>query len=105
VRLGIDGHPLTTIAGQLSGNSLVPDTVPPSSIRLASGTHSVSVTRQGFTLAPGDGGRAVLDAIFLTPAKADPEGALRAVAPPRWHTLCGRSYRWVELVRSIGGQT
>jgi hypothetical protein len=105
VRVGLDGRPLTSIAGQLSGNSLVPDTVPPTRVRLAAGSHRVSVTRPGFTLSPGDGGRAVLDAIFLTPAKADPAGVLRAVAPQRWRALCGRSYQWVELVRSIGGQT
>jgi hypothetical protein len=105
VRLDVDGRPVASIAGQLSGNSLVPDTVPPSPIRLAAGAHRVSVTRAGFTLAPGDGGRAVLDAIFLTPAKADPQGELRGLAPSRWSTLCGHSYQWVELVRSIGGQT
>jgi hypothetical protein len=105
VRVGLDGRPLTSIAGQLSGNSLVPDTVPPTRVRLAAGSHRVSVTRPGFTLSPGDGGRAVLDAIFLTPANADPQGVLRAVAPQRWPALCGRSYQWVELVRSIGGPT
>ncbi len=105
VKLAVDGQPAASIAGQLSGNSLVANTVPPIRVKLAAGAHRVSVTRAGFTLAPGDGGRAVLDAIFLTPAKADPQGELRVVAPVRWRALCGRSYQWVELVRSIGGQT
>ena len=105
VRLGIDGHRLGSIAGQLSGNSLVPDTVPPSLIGLTAGTHRITVSRSGFTLAPGEGGRAVLDAIFLTPAKADPGGVLRVAAPARWRTLCGGDYQWVELVGSIGAQT
>jgi hypothetical protein len=102
VQLSLDGRRIETIAGQLDGNSLVPDTVPPVTVRLGAGEHRVSVTRPGFTLAPGDGGAAVLDAIFLTPAVAAARGTLRAAAPTDWRTLCGRSYQWVELVRSIG---
>jgi hypothetical protein len=105
VQLSIDGRGIASIAGQLDGNSLVSDTVPPVTVRLSAGEHSVSVTRPGFTLAPGDGGAAVLDAIFLTPAGADPQGTLREAAPSRWRALCGRSYQWVELVRSIGART
>jgi hypothetical protein len=105
VQLSIDGRRIASIAGQLDGNSLVPDTVPPVTVRLSAGEHRVSVTRPGFTLAPGDGGEAVLDAIFLTPAGADPQGTLRVLAPSRWRALCGRSYQWVELVRSIGART
>ena len=105
VRLSVDGRPIESIAGQLDGNSLVPDTVPPVTVGLGAGEHRVSVTRHGFTLAPGDGGAAVLDAIFLTPAGADPQGVLRAAAPSGWRSLCGRSYQWVELVPSIGGRT
>jgi hypothetical protein len=105
VAVGVDGHRLATIAGQLGGNSLVPDTVPPIPVRLAAGSHRLTLTRTGFTLAPGEGGMAVLDAIFLTPAGAAPQGTLRAVVPSRWRALCGRSYQWVELVRSIGAQT
>jgi len=72
VLVGVDGRRLTTIAGQLAGNSLVPDTAPPISVRLDAGAHSLSVTRAGFSLAPGNGGSAVLAAAFLTP------GATRA---------------------------
>jgi hypothetical protein len=102
VQLNVDGRPIESIAGQLDGNSLVPDTVPPVTVRLGAGAHRISVTRPGFTLAPGDGGAAVLDAIFLTPANAPGQGTLRAAAPSDWRTLCGRSYQWVEIVRSIG---
>ncbi len=100
VQLSVDGHPIASIAGQLDGNSLVPNTVPPIPVRLAAGRHRLSVTRPSFSLVPGDGGAAVLDAIFLTPARTDPQGPLRAAAPARWRTLCGRSYQWVELVRT-----
>jgi len=105
VGLSVDGRALASIAGQLDGNSLVPDTVPPIPARLTAGTHRLSLTRHGFTLAPGDGGQAVLDAIFLTPAHVDPQGSLHVAAAGDWPSLCGRSYQWVELVRSIGPRT
>jgi hypothetical protein len=104
VRLAVDGRTIASIAGQLDGNSLVPDTVPPIAVRLSAGRHTMTVTRQGFSLAPGEGGSAVLDAIFLTPADADPQGPLRAVAPSAWPSLCAGRYQWVELVRSIGAR-
>jgi hypothetical protein len=104
VRLAVDGRTIASIAGQLDGNSLVPDTVPPIAVRLAAGRHTVTVTRQGFSLAPGEGGSAVLDAVFLTPADADPRGRLRTVAPSAWQGLCGGRYQWVELVGSIGAR-
>jgi hypothetical protein len=98
VELRLDGRRLASIGGQLSGNSLVPDTVPPLAVALSAGPHRLSVTRGPSTLAPGDGGSAVLAAIFLTPAAFDP-GALRAAPASHWHALCGRSYDWIELVR------
>ncbi|HLL91615.1 MAG TPA: hypothetical protein VK252_01655, partial [Solirubrobacteraceae bacterium] len=100
VKLGVDGHQIASIAGQLDGNSLVPNTAPPVAVRLAAGVHRISVTRSGgFSLAPGDGGAAVLDAILLTPAGTDPRGQLREVAPADWPSLCGRSYQWIEVTR------
>ncbi len=100
VKLGVDGRQIASIAGQLDGNSLVPNTVPPVAVRLAGGVHHISVTRSGgFSLAPGDGGAAVLDAIFLTPAGTDPRGPLREVAPADWPSLCGHSYQWIEVTR------
>src|SRR6202035_1841037 len=97
VGLSLDGRPLASIGGQLSGNSLVPDTLPPISARLAPGAHSLAVTPHAATLAPGDGGSAVLDAIFLTPASSPPAGRLRVAPTSRWSSLCGRRYDWVEL--------
>jgi hypothetical protein len=103
VALSVDGRRLATIAGQLDGNSLVPDTVPPIRVHLTSGRHRLTLTRAGFDLGPGDGGMAVLDAIFLTPANVDPRGPLRVLAPARWHSLCGGGrYRWIEAVGAAG---
>ena len=100
VALSVDGRQIATIAGQLDGNSLVPNTVPPVALRLAAGRHTVSVTRArtGFSLSPGDGGEAVLDAIFLTPPGSDPQGPLRVASAAAWQSLCGHAYQWVELV-------
>lgn len=100
VRLSIDGRELASIAGQLSGNSLVSDTIPPFPLTLVAGTHSLSLTRTGARLGPGELGAAVLDAIFLTPAGAGSQATLRTVPPSRWRALCGDSYQWVELHRA-----
>jgi len=98
VGLAIDGRPLASIGGQLSGNSLVPNTVPPVPVRLPAGAHRLTVTRPRSNLAPGDGGSAVLDAIFLTPAGEGGQSTLDAAPTANWRTLCGRRYEWIELV-------
>jgi hypothetical protein len=98
IALSLDGRPLASIAGQLSGNSLVPDTVPPLALRLSAGEHRLSLVRGGLRLAPGDGGSAVLDAILLTPAAGSSSGAVRVMSASRWHELCGHRHdEWVEL--------
>lgn len=99
MRLSLDGRTLALISGQLSGNSLVPNMVPPVPVTLSAGVHRIVLTRPGFSLAPGAGGQAVLDAIFLTPASSPQrEGTLLHLSGARWRTLCGRSYQWVEAV-------
>jgi hypothetical protein len=98
VALSVDGRPLGSIAGQLGGNSLIPDTVPALPVQLAAGAHQLSLSRGGATLSPGDGGSAVLDAIFLTPARADPRVRPLAVPAARARSLCGGRYDWIELL-------
>jgi hypothetical protein len=97
VTVGVDGRRVSSIGGELSGNSLVHDTLPPRPIRLSAGGHRVTIARGAATLAPGDGGSAVLDVVFLTAARADPQGTLRVVARSGWRALCGSRYTWVEL--------
>jgi hypothetical protein len=99
IRVGLDGHLLVSLQGQLAGNSLVPDTATPIAVRLSAGEHQLTVTRSGFSLAPGNGGSTVLDAAFLTPAHA-PARVLRTL-PVRASraTLCASAYQWIELVR------
>jgi hypothetical protein len=98
VQLRIDGHELATISGQLSGNSLVPDTIPAIPVQLAAGAHSLTLTRTSPGIGPGEKGAAVLDAIFLTPARGGAAPTLRSVAAAQWRSLCGGSYQWVELL-------
>jgi hypothetical protein len=98
VELALDGRALRTIAGELSGNSLVTAAPPPTPVRLTAGSHVLTLTRGGFTLAPGNGGAAVLDAIFLTPAGIPAQGTLRGAPSSRPQQLCGPRYQWVELL-------
>jgi hypothetical protein len=98
VRLRLDGRQLASISGQLSGNSLVPDTIPPVPVQLAAGTHSLSLTRTSAGLGPGELGSAVLDAIFLTAAGSGSQATLRTVPASGWQSLCGQHYQWVELL-------
>jgi len=100
VRLGLDGHPLASVGAQLGGNSLVWNTLAPLRVALSAGRHSLSVRRAGSTLAPGDGGAAVLYAIFLTPAQGAGLQALRTASPARWRSLCGHPSEWIEAVRA-----
>lgn len=99
ILVGLDGQPLGSLEGQLAGNSLVPDTATPIAVRLSAGEHRLSVERSGFSLAPGNGGSAVLDAAFLTLAHA-PTRVLRTLRDgASRHALCAGAYRWIELVR------
>jgi hypothetical protein len=94
VGVSVDGRALGSLAGQLAGNSLVPDTATPIAVRLTAGAHSLAVTRAGFSLAPGNGGSAVLDAVFLTPA-GTPVRRLRTLSTAG---ACARNYDWLEVV-------
>jgi hypothetical protein len=61
----IDGLKLGTLGGQLDGNSLVVNVLTPFRTRLYTGRHTLTISRPGADLAPGDGGAATLAAIFL----------------------------------------
>jgi hypothetical protein len=98
VGVAVDGRAIGAIAGQLAGNSLVPDTATPLAIALSAGAHRLSITRASFSATPGNGGAAVLDAAFLTPAHT-PARSLRTLSAGAGRSaLCGRGYLWVELV-------
>jgi len=100
VRVEVDGRRVASVKAQLDGNSLVQNTITPLPVSLSAGRHRVSLLREGFTLAPGNGGTAVLYALYLTPAKLPASQPLDAAAAGRWRSLCGRRHEWVEVVRS-----
>jgi hypothetical protein len=100
VRVAVDGHPLGSVGAQLSGNSLNPDVMAPLTVALSAGRHRLSITRGGFSLAPGNGGWAILDDVFLTPDGFAGRDALEIVSAADWRSLCGHAYDWIEAVRT-----
>ncbi len=68
--IAVDGRVLGRIGEQLDGNSLVVGPLTPLRAVLAAGRHTLTISRPGASLAPGDGGAAMLAAIFLVPASS-----------------------------------
>jgi hypothetical protein len=99
IHVAVDGRALGSIGGQLDGNSLVANPLTPLRATLSAGLHTLTIARPGANLAPGDGGAAVLNAIFLVPAGGAGEPSLRSVAVGGWRSLCGHRLQWVELSR------
>ena len=57
----------------------------------------MTITRgNGNPLAPGAGGSAILDSIFLTPAGAGSQARLHDTPAAQWRSLCGAPLEWVE---------
>jgi hypothetical protein len=98
VDLSVDGHPLASVSGELSGNSLVPDTVSPRVVSLSAGVHTLTVSRSAPGLHPGGRGSAVLDEVFLTPRSEAVAAPPADVPLARWRALCGQRYQWLEAV-------
>jgi hypothetical protein len=66
--VSVDSRTLGTLAGQLDGNTLVVNALTPLRVRLSAGRHTLTLTRPGASIAPGDGGQATLVSAFLVPA-------------------------------------
>lgn len=98
VSLSVDGRRLASIGGQLGGNSVVLNPMTPVPVSLSAGRHRLTLSRGGFTLAPGEGGSAYLYGLYLAPAGTAARQPLRSVSASHWRSLCGRSYAWVEAV-------
>jgi len=99
VQVSVDGHPLASISSQLTGVASDPDTMAPLRVRLAAGGHRLRITRgTSSPLAPGSGGSAILDSIFLTPVGAGSQATLHVTPAARWRSLCGRRLEWIEVV-------
>jgi hypothetical protein len=99
VHIAIDRRSLGSLGAQLDGNSLVTNTLTPLPAALSAGPHSLTITRPGAGLGPGDGGAALLAAIFLTPTGPAGRPTLLAVPAGSGRSLCGRALQWVEFVR------
>ena len=101
VGVSVDGRPLASIAGQLTGVATDPDTMAPLRVRLTAGVHRLTIARGSSSpLAPGSGGSAILDSIFLTPVGAGGQATLHVTPAARWRSLCGRALEWIEVVRA-----
>ena len=100
IGVSVDERQVASISGQLTGVATDPDTMAPLRVRLAAGSHRLTITRTGSSpLAPGAGGSAILDAIFLTPAGVGAQATLHVTPADRWHSLCGRRLEWIEGVQ------
>jgi hypothetical protein len=99
VQVSVDGRQLASISGQLTGVATDPDTMAPLRVRLAAGRHRLTITRGASSLlAPGSGGSAILDSIFLTPIGAGGQPTLHVTPTARWRSLCGQRLEWIEVV-------
>ncbi len=97
ITVSVDGRQLASISGQLTGVATDPDTMAPLPAQLSAGSHQVTITRgSGNPLAPGAGGSAILDSIFLTPAGAGSQATLHVTPAAQWRSLCGEPLEWVE---------
>jgi hypothetical protein len=99
VGVSLDGHRLASVSGQLTGVATDPDTMAPLLVRLVAGSHRLTIARGSSNpLAPGSGGSAILDSIFLTPVGSGSLATLHVTPATQWHSLCGRRLEWVEAV-------
>ena len=94
IGVAVDGRRVAELGDEVSGNAFNPDTAPPPTVTLAAGAHTLAISRGATSAAPGDGGSAILHAVFLTPAGS--HEVVQAVAPARWRSLCGQRYDWLE---------
>jgi hypothetical protein len=97
-RIHVEGRELGSIAGQVGGTSLTQQVMSPLGVRLSAGPHTLSITRSGGGIGPGEGGWADLRAIFLTPAGGGAQAPLYEASIEHWPSLCERSLQWVEAV-------
>ncbi|MEA2356147.1 MAG: hypothetical protein QOD61_2276 [Solirubrobacteraceae bacterium] len=98
VGIGVDGRRLGSIASEVSGSVFNEDTMTPVPVALTAGTHRLTLDRGGLTPDPGDGGSAILHAVFVTRAgTAGTHEAMRVTPPARWRSLCGKRLDWLEV--------
>jgi hypothetical protein len=94
----IDGRHVGSVGGEVSGNGDSPDPMVPIRVRLGAGRHTLSISRSGFSLAPGSGSEAYLQTIAFTPAGGAGLQHLSVLPAGRWRSLCGTRIDWIEVV-------
>jgi hypothetical protein len=98
VSVSVDGRELASLGGQVGGTSVTQQVMTPLTVHLGAGGHRLTITRPGAGASPGGGGWADVRAIFLTPAGAGAQPALREASLESWRTLCAAPLQWVEAV-------
>ena len=84
------------IAGQLAGNSLVPDTITPLPCAVGGRASRCRSRAAASASPPATAARRCSTRSFSRPPARPRGNALPALAPARWRSLCGRRYDWVE---------
>jgi hypothetical protein len=102
IEVQVDGHAVGHVGGAVGGDLVVPDTAAPLPVRLRAGRHTLTISRGGLTLAPGDGGSSLLIHAFLTPAGAGEQQKVDEIAVTQWRSMCGQRYVWIEAVPRSG---
>ena len=98
IQVAVDGRRVGRLGGQVGGDVVVPATTTPLPVRLRAGHHTLTVSRGGLTLAPGNGGSSLLIDAFLTPVGAGERQQVQATPVSRWRSMCGQRYVWIEAV-------
>jgi hypothetical protein len=100
LRITIDGRTVSYIGG----NNTPDEWLEGASVHLRAGRHPFDVWRPGGDLSPGDGGTGESFAgrgeIGYLALVAEQPARLFSLPVAAWHSLCGRSADWVELVTS-----
>jgi hypothetical protein len=93
IRVSIDSRLVGAPAEQSGGDGNV---IRVASVRLAAGPHSISLTRGGGSIAPGDAAGNQIDGVFLQRLGAERERVL-TLRPQAWRSLCGQALDWLEI--------
>lgn len=96
--VSLDGHEVSS----MFGNNTPDEWMEGGTVYARAGRHRLALSRGGGGLAPGDGGTGIGDGggeigyLALVP---DQQRKLVSVPLAAWHSLCGRTADWVEVVK------
>jgi len=95
--VSVDGRPIGSVGDALNPPGAYERVGPP--LRLAAGTHAITVTYPNASLAPGSADGEYYSSLFAI-ALAPPSSQMHyvEVTPAHAQSLCGRSLDWLEVV-------